>query len=307
MAAGPVRAAAYDWHTTARKTLEVLAGGRRLPQPAFELNFLASVFESRYFTMSGDDFSPRQRVEVIGFGCASTVVIGGIALTCLPYSSGRIRLAFKRARFGIATDCSRLWPVCGGGCRYGPFGEQFRASFSRQLGRQSQAGICNTTALEAGEPHRRCWPGCGGQCWCWTACLMAGYGCPRRLLVAVSRGWIGGIVSVDSAHRSRFARPYGAFYYLVTLLLQLVPYSLVGGAGVNLGFAAFGDGSRTGYEGSRLPWLRIPYEAIADAGWIYLYPFRCSRLHPFLSSRCDVTNGRGELKKAAAYRSKSSS
>jgi hypothetical protein len=100
--------------------------------------------------------------------------------------------------------------------------------------------------------------------------MMAGYCVPAGYGVAAYRGWIGGVVSVNAAHRSRLARPFGAFYYLVTLLLQLVPYSLTGGAGVNMGIAAFASGSRTGYEGSRMQWLRIPYEAIGDAGWIYM-------------------------------------
>jgi len=80
---------------------------------------------------------------------------------------------------------------------------------------------------------------------------------------------------------------HAAFYYIVTLLLQLIPYSLTGGAGVNLGIAAFASESRTGYRGPRMPWLRIPYEAILDAGWIYLISLRCSRLRRFLNSRCE--------------------
>lgn len=100
--------------------------------------------------------------------------------------------------------------------------------------------------------------------------MIAGYGVPAGYAVAAYRGWIGGVVSVDSAHRSRLARPYEAFYYLVTLLLQLIPYSLAGGAGVSMGIGAFAGERRTGYQGPRMPWLRIPYEAIRDAGWIYV-------------------------------------
>jgi hypothetical protein len=51
------------------------------------------------------------------------------------------------------------------------------------------------------------------------------------------RGWVGGIVSVDSDHRSRLVDPPEAVYYLVTLILQLVPAALTGGAGVALGLA----------------------------------------------------------------------
>lgn len=100
--------------------------------------------------------------------------------------------------------------------------------------------------------------------------MVAGYGVPAGYGVAAYRGWIGGIVSVDDAHRSRLARPFPAFYYLVTLLLQLVPSSLAGGAGVSMGIAAFAGESRTGYKGPRIRWLQIPHEAIRDAGWVYL-------------------------------------
>ncbi len=99
--------------------------------------------------------------------------------------------------------------------------------------------------------------------------IIAGYGVPAGYGVAAYRGWIGGVVSVDGAHRSRLARPFPAFYYLVTLILQLVPYSLAGGAGVSMGIAAFARVERTGYKGPRVRWLQIPYEAISDAAWIY--------------------------------------
>ena len=59
--------------------------------------------------------------------------------------------------------------------------------------------------------------------------------------VIAYRGWVGGIVSVDAHHRSRLAAPDTALYYLVTLILQLVPYSIAGGVGVRLGVAAWRD------------------------------------------------------------------
>lgn len=100
--------------------------------------------------------------------------------------------------------------------------------------------------------------------------IIAGYGVPAGYGVAAYRGWIGGIVSVDAAHHSRLASPFPAFYYLVTLLLQLIPYSLSGGAGVSMGIAAFASVHRTGYNGPRMRSLQIPYEAISDAAWIYV-------------------------------------
>jgi len=83
--------------------------------------------------------------------------------------------------------------------------------------------------------------------------------------LAAYRGWVGGIVSVDSAHVSRLAIPREAVYYLVTLILQLVPYSLAGGAGVNLGLAYLRPQSF--YRGEK--WIGLPKEAVRDVLRIY--------------------------------------
>jgi len=80
------------------------------------------------------------------------------------------------------------------------------------------------------------------------------------------RGWVGGIVSVNSDHTSRLADPGEAFYYIFTLILQLIPYSLAAGAGVNLGIAAFRP--RPIYQGKK--WLLYPREALLDLLRIYL-------------------------------------
>ena len=80
------------------------------------------------------------------------------------------------------------------------------------------------------------------------------------------RGWIGGIVSIDSSHVSRFAEPREAMYYLITLTLQLIPYVLSGGAGVNLGLTFYRP--RSFYQGEK--WLGLPKEALRDVFRIYL-------------------------------------
>ena len=80
------------------------------------------------------------------------------------------------------------------------------------------------------------------------------------------RGWVGGIVSIDGSHVSRFADPNEAAYYLTTLTLQLIPYVLAGGAGVNMGLTLYRP--RSFYQGEK--WLGIPKEAIRDMFRIYL-------------------------------------
>ncbi len=84
--------------------------------------------------------------------------------------------------------------------------------------------------------------------------------------LAAYRGWVGGIVSVDGNHASRFAQPGEAIYYLITLILQLIPYSLAGGAGVYLGLAYY----RTHSGPQALKWYQIPRPAAEDVFRIYL-------------------------------------
>jgi hypothetical protein len=83
--------------------------------------------------------------------------------------------------------------------------------------------------------------------------------------LAAYRGWVGGVVAVDGQHRSRLREPRRAAYYLVTLLLQLVPYSVAGGAGVNIGWRFLrARGRPTGPT-----WLGFPREPILDAAVLY--------------------------------------
>ena len=81
------------------------------------------------------------------------------------------------------------------------------------------------------------------------------------------QGWVGGIVTVRNDRSSRFDDPRSAAYVLVTLLLQIVPFSLATGAGVNVGVSMFRPAPY--YQGEK--WLGIfPKEALFDVGRIYL-------------------------------------
>jgi uncharacterized membrane protein SpoIIM required for sporulation len=85
--------------------------------------------------------------------------------------------------------------------------------------------------------------------------------------MVIQQGWVGGIVSVHNDHTSRLSDPRSAIYYFLTLFLQLVPYSMAVGAGVNVGIALFRP--LPYYEGRK--WLRIfPVEALRDLARIYL-------------------------------------
>jgi hypothetical protein len=86
--------------------------------------------------------------------------------------------------------------------------------------------------------------------------------------IAAYRGWVGGVVSIDSHHKSRLATPGPAFYYVVTLVSQLTGYVLTMAAGVHIGLAAW----RARNDESLRSWagFRLPPAALADAGFLYL-------------------------------------
>jgi len=83
--------------------------------------------------------------------------------------------------------------------------------------------------------------------------------------MAVFRGWVGGVVSVDERHHSRLAELREAIYYLVVIVLQLIPYSLAGGAGVRLGLRFY---STWGHRDVARWWV-LPRDATLDVLWIY--------------------------------------
>ena len=98
------------------------------------------------------------------------------------------------------------------------------------------------------------------------------------------QGWVGGIVSVRSDHTSRLNDPRSAVYYLLTLALQVIPYSLAVGAGVNAGVALFRPPPY--YQDAK--WLGVfPRESLRDVGRIYAVAiplFLVASLWEFLSS-----------------------
>ncbi len=85
---------------------------------------------------------------------------------------------------------------------------------------------------------------------------------------AAFRGWIGGIVSVDGEHKSRLRHGREGLYYIGVLILQLIPSSLAGGAGVRLGLAFLSPKGRWGYPGSKR-WIGLPSEGLRDVGRVY--------------------------------------
>jgi hypothetical protein len=81
------------------------------------------------------------------------------------------------------------------------------------------------------------------------------------------QGWIGGIVSVNSQHKSRIIKFKSAFYYFFVLLLQFLPYSLAIGSGIKFGIDFYSDNKIYGW----LMWkYKISKNGLLDLGYIYL-------------------------------------
>jgi hypothetical protein len=94
---------------------------------------------------------------------------------------------------------------------------------------------------------------------------VAGVGLAVSYPIVAYRGWVGGIVSVDGSHRSRLADPGAAFYYIVALILQLIPYSLAGGMGVYLGVGAWRE-----LRHPTRAWLGLPIDRLRDVALAYV-------------------------------------
>jgi hypothetical protein len=95
-----------------------------------------------------------------------------------------------------------------------------------------------------------------------------GLGVVLPLPLVVYQGWVGGIVSVDGHHASRFGSAGEALYYTGVMLLQLIPYSLAVAAGIRLGLAFMMPNGRYGYPGTER-WLGLPSEGVRDVLRIY--------------------------------------
>lgn len=81
------------------------------------------------------------------------------------------------------------------------------------------------------------------------------------------QGWVGGIVSVNSAHASRLRNAKGATYYVLVLLLQWIPFSLVIGAGVKCGVDLYRSNTATSW---RFWEYRLPRQTVVDLAWVFV-------------------------------------
>jgi len=169
--------------------------------------------------------------------------------------------ALSRARFAIVSVATVYFLSCLLGAILVHGGNHFALH-----NRDSVVGAAQTstilTQLSAGHPLRAAILDFGGNLVGGISSGLLGLFPPMGYGMALFRGWIGGIVSVNGEHQTRLASARSGIYYVGVLLLQIIPYSLVGGAGINIGISLYRCPAH--YSGAR--WWSFPLEALRD-GW----------------------------------------
>ena len=173
--------------------------------------------------------------------------------------------ALSRARFSILTVGLTYLVSVMIGILMVQTGNQFALSYRDRIVSQAHSSPI-TAALDRNNRLQAALLDFGGNLLGAFSDTLSGLGVMIPYPIIAYRGWIGGIVSIDSLHVSRLSDPKEATYYLTTLALQLIPYTLAGGMGVNLGLAYFRP--KPDYQGRK--WFGVPKEAIRDTFWIYL-------------------------------------
>jgi hypothetical protein len=178
----------------------------------------------------------------------------------------RVQLAIYRARLGLLMmACAyALGLIIGMASVH--LGHQWSLSYRDRIVSNAQASSPILRYLDQGHPVAAAALDFGGNLLGATLTAAAGWYAPAPFPLAAYRGWIGGIVSVDARHQSRFRTAEKGLYYGLVLVLQLTGYIILSGAGVNLGLAR--TRPRPEYQGARR--LGVPVEAFQDAAWMYV-------------------------------------
>jgi hypothetical protein len=182
-------------------------------------------------------------------------------------SIGAIIAAVKRARIPILTVALAYGLTVLAGILMVNFHLQFALDYRDRLVNQASNGTNSTiNALQSGNRMQAALSDFAGNLFLGAVPItVAGLGIVTSYPLVAYQGWVGGIVSVDGQHKSRLSQLPEAVYYLLTLLLQLIPYSLAGGAGVMLGVSFYKN-----YSNRKIKkWLGLPPGAVVDVARIY--------------------------------------
>jgi len=145
-------------------------------------------------------------------------------------------------------------------------GNQFALSYRDRLVAQANASDPVSLSFQQGLRLRAALIETARTYWACLSIGLTGLSIIFPFALSGYRGWIGGIVSVGGSHISRLIVLNQAIYYLSVVILQLIPYSLAAGAGLNLGLTYFRP--RQEYQGEK--WIGYPKEAIWDLVRIFI-------------------------------------
>ena len=168
--------------------------------------------------------------------------------------------ALHRARFSIIAIALMHVITVTAGMVMVHTGNAFALSYRDRLVARANASDPVSLAYQRGRRLRATLIEAARTQWACVSMSVTGLTVVSPFALTAYRGWVGGIVSVDGNHRSRLVEPGEAVYYLSVVILQLIPYSLAGGAGVNVGLVYFRP--RAEYQGPK--WIGYPKEALWD-------------------------------------------
>lgn len=168
--------------------------------------------------------------------------------------------ALRRSRFPIIAIALTHVVTVTAGIIMVHTGNRFTLSYRDRLVAQAHASDPVAPSFQEGDRLRAALIETVRTQWACLATGLTGLSVIPPFLLSGYRGWVGGIISVDRDHISRLGDPPQAIYYLSVVILQLIPYSLAAGAGLNLGLTYFGP--RADYLGGK--WIGYPREAFWD-------------------------------------------
>jgi len=168
--------------------------------------------------------------------------------------------ALYRARFAIITIAITHAIAVMVGIIMVHSGNPFALSYRDKLVDRARASDPVSLASQQGDDFRAAAIESVRTEWACVATGITGLTVISPYVISIYRGWVGGIVSVDNSHMSRLIEGGEGIYYVVVLILQLIPFTLGSGAGVNLGLTYFR--LRKEYPGEK--WMGYPKEAIWD-------------------------------------------
>jgi len=181
---------------------------------------------------------------------------------------GSILLTLKRSRFFILSIFMTYWISCAAGIIMSHTGNNFALTArDRIVGQAVENDKASLSYLKGNNINAALYDFCGNLLLGAVPQTLMGFGIVIPYFTVLRQGWIGGIVSVDSQHKSRFKNFKSSAYYLLVLMLQFIPYSLAIGCGIRFGVDFYNNNRVNGWEFWK---YKIQKSGIKDLIYIYI-------------------------------------